>query len=333
MNPGILQLRARSLQALRSFLIKHDYLEVDTPTLAPSLIPESHLEVFRTDFVHPDHEPRELYLTPSPEMWIKRLLAEGAGSLFQLGKSYRNGESIGDLHEPEFTMLEYYTLGSGYMESIELTEELFKELLEAVGEEARAHRARGGVSPELDALEPPFERISVGEAFEQYAGVQARYLADPEALRTAARRRGMRSRDEETYEELFNRVFVHLVEPRLPRDGAVVLYDYPAAIPTLAARKEGTPWAERWELYLGGIETANCYTEERDQRSVRRFFAAEGARKSRAMVPHRIDGAYYRIFGENFPFCSGVAMGVDRLLMVLLGERSIKRVIPFTVFG
>lgn len=323
-NPDILRIRAAVLQAIRSFFVEHGYLEVDTPILAPSLIPESHLEVFRTRFEHPDHEPRELYLTPSPEVWIKRLLAEGAGSLFQLGKSFRNGESLGRLHAPEFTMLEYYTVDADYLDSIGITERLFDALLEAVGETVATYRRSRGRPPVPAALGRPFERLSVTEAFARYAG-------EIDDLHATARRHGIRTRSGDTYEELFNRLFVQLVEPELPRDRAVVLYDYPAAIPTLAADKPDTPWSQRWELYLGGEEVANCYTEERDPQRIRSFFAAEGARKSRALVPHAVDHAYYRLFGENFPNCSGVAMGADRLIMVLLGEQSIKRVVPFAV--
>ncbi len=341
----MLKIRARVLQTIRSFFADRAYLEVDTPMLAPSLIPESHLEVFRTRFEHPDHESRELYLTPSPEVWIKRLLAEGSGSVFQLGKSFRNGEAVGRLHQPEFTMLEYYTVEADYLDSIAITEALMDAILAAAGDEIAAYRRNAGTEaesapgasartvmpPPLSALTGPFERISISDAFERFAGAPSQHLDDMDALHRIARRQGMRSRSDVTYEELFNRLFVHLVEPELPRDRAVVLFDYPAAIPTLAAEKAGTPWAQRWELYLGGIETANCYTEERDSRKVRSFFASEQARKTRSVVPHRIDEQYYRVFGENFPDCSGVAMGVDRLLMVLLGEQSINRVIPFTV--
>jgi lysyl-tRNA synthetase class 2 len=335
-NPDILQIRARVLQVIRAFFAERGYLEVDTPMLAPNLIPESHLEVFRTEFVHPDHSAQELYLTPSPEVWIKRLLAEGSGSVFQLGKSFRNGEALGRLHAPEFTMLEYYTVDADYMDSIRITEELFHRLL-ATGREGGVrgpladYRAARGNPESPAAVVPPFLRMSVSEAFARYADESAQYVGEIEALHGIARRHGMRTRPEETYEELFNRLFVHLVEPELPADRPVVLYDYPAAIPTLAARKPDTPWSERWELYLGGVEVANCYTEERNPERIRHFFASESAHKARAMVPHAVDHGYHEVFRENFPYCSGVAMGVDRILMVLLGERSITRVMPFSV--
>ena len=332
----MLQIRARVLQAIRAFFTERGYLEVDTPMLAPSLIPESHLEVFRTEFVHPDHATQELYLTPSPEVWIKRLLATHSQSVFQLGKSFRNGEALGRLHAPEFTMLEYYTVDAGYMDSIEITEELFRSVIDEASEaggSASLHRYRAerGMPEDPKAALPPFERLSVSEAFSRYVDESAQYLGEIEALHGIARRHGMRTRPDETYEELFNRLFVHLVEPELPADRPVVLYDYPAAIPTLAARKAGTPWSERWELYLGGVEVANCYTEERDPERVRHFFASESAHKARAMVPHAVDHGYHEVFRGNFPYCSGVALGADRILMILLGERSIKRVMPFSV--
>ena len=144
----MLKIRARLLQTVRSFFADRAYLEVDTPTLAPTLIPESHLEVFRTHFEHPDREARELYLTPSPEVWIKRLLAEGCGSVFQLGKSFRNGESVDRLHQPEFTMLEYYTVDADYLDSIAVTEELMDTVIAALGDEVAAYRRQTRGAPE-----------------------------------------------------------------------------------------------------------------------------------------------------------------------------------------
>jgi len=297
--------------------------------LASTLIPEAHLEVFKTTMVHPDRDPRHLYLVPSPEVWIKRLLAQGTGSVFQLGKSFRNGESVGRLHAPEFTMLEYYTVGAGYLESIEITEALLGAVVDTMGAPLAEYRERRNLEPMPSELEGPTERLTVSQAFERYAAAGSRDISDIHALHEISRQNGVQSRSEDTYEEAFNRLLVHLVEPQLPADRPVILYDYPSAIATLAADKPGTPWSERWELYLGGVETANCYTEERDPEKVWSFFAAEGAQKSTSLVPHDVDEEYYQLFGVNFPYCSGVAMGVDRLLMIVLGERSINGVIPF----
>lgn len=297
--------------------------------LASTLIPEAHLEVFETTMVHPDRDPRPLYLIPSPEVWIKRLLAQGTGNVFQLGKSFRNGESVGRLHAPEFTMLEYYTVGAGYLESIEITEALLQAVVQEAGEPLAEYRESRNLEPMPVELEGATERLSVSQAFEHYAAADSQDISDIEALHAISHRNGVQSRAEDTYEEAFHRLLVHLIEPQLPTDRPVFLYDYPSAIATLAAEKPGTPWSERWELYLGGVETANCYTEERDPQKIQSFFAGEGARKSTSLVPHAVDEEYYQLFGDNFPYCSGVAMGVDRLLMIILGERSINRVMPF----
>ncbi|MFO8065156.1 MAG: amino acid--tRNA ligase-related protein [Spirochaetia bacterium] len=333
MSSNMLRLRARILHIIRSFFTDRDYLEVDTPMLAPTLIPEAHLEVFETTLVHPDRGRRPLYLVPSPEVWIKRLLAEGVGSVFQLGKSFRNGESVGRLHAPEFTMLEYYTVGAAYLESIEITETLLSAVREQAGKQLAEYRTARGLEPKPPELSRAGERVSVSQAFERYVGAGSQDITSIEALHSLSFRNGVQSREDDTYEEAFNRLLVHLVEPELPRDRPVYLYDYPAAIPTLAADKPGTAWCERWELYLGGIETANCYTEERDPQKVKDFFSAESARKADSLVPHPVDDGYYQLFGDNFPYCSGVAMGVERLLMILLGERSIKSVVPFTALS
>jgi lysyl-tRNA synthetase class 2 len=146
----------------------------------------------------------------------------------------------------------------------------------------------------------------------------------------AARSLGCDARDDWTWEQAFHGAFLSRVEPGLPCDRPLVLADWPAAVRTTARRKPGTPWAERWELYLDGVEVANCYTEETDPREVDRFMADEALRKRRtARVVPRVDEGYGRLFTEGFPDCSGVALGVDRLEMVFRGERSLEGVINF----
>ncbi len=145
----------------------------------------------------------------------------------------------------------------------------------------------------------------------------------------AARGPGADARDDWTWEQAFHGAFLAAVEPRLPRDRPLVLSDWPAAIPTTARRRPGTPWAERWELYLDGVEVANCYTEETDPAVVTRFLTDEAARQRTARVVPRVDEGYRRLFADGFPACSGVALGLDRLEMVFRGERSLEGVINF----
>jgi lysyl-tRNA synthetase class 2 len=148
----------------------------------------------------------------------------------------------------------------------------------------------------------------------------------------AARSRDLLVSENTSWEDAFNVIFLSLVEPNLPADRPLVLDEYPAQIECLARKIPGTAYRERWELYVRGIEIANCYTEESDPQAVRSYFESQVGKKSGAMVPHAVDMGYARLF-EKFPACSGVAIGFDRLAMVLLGKAEIGEVIAFPFSG
>jgi lysyl-tRNA synthetase class 2 len=309
--------RAGILRKVRSFFDQRGYLETDTPLLSPDLIPESCLEVFQTGRILPGKDARQPYwLIPSPEIWMKKLIARHGIPMYQICKCFRNGESSGGRHSPEFTMLEYYTMNAGYMDSLRLTEELFSFLQKPA---------------------PSFERITVEEAFARWAGFDLYRAAEEGSLEREALRLGMEPPAELKPQELYDLIFVHAVEPNLPRDHPVLLMDYPAFVPSLAKKNGST--AERWELYASGIELANCYTEETGAQEARRFFETETAEKERkALVRHKVDKDYWKLFlpsknGPSFPPCSGVALGIDRLVMHLTGRTRIDAVLPFPMKG
>ena len=312
---ALLRRRSEVLHLIRLFFRRLGYLEVDTPLLAPALIPESSLEVFRTI------GDQELYLIPSPELWMKRLLAEGSGSLFQLCRCFRNHEPDSPLHSREFTMLEWYAVGAGYLESIEILERLFGFLLERMGLEP-VLRFRGR---RLDCT-PPFRRLSMGEAFRRQLGWKLEDLQDLTALARRARALEVPVADDDSWADLFHKVFLSFVEPALPTDRPLVLHDYPAGVPTLARRRGF--WAERWELYLGGIEIANCYSEATDPAAIEEFFRGQSEAKRAAREPHLVDWELLTALQAGLPPCSGTALGVDRLLLVLLNEDSVSQVNP-----
>ena len=305
--------RSRLTTLTRAFFLDRDYLECETPLLSPSLIPESCLEVFATEFVHPFRSGFPLFLVPSPEIWMKRLIATTGRSFFQICKSFRNAESISPIHNPEFTMLEYYTVGANSRDNISLTEELFSVL---------ATQA----TPE--ASRPPFRRMTMAEAFFDLAGLDLDKLGEVGAMREGASSKGLWVSPNATWEEAFNVAFLSLVEPNLPVDCPLVLDEYPMGIECLAKSIPGKPCKERWELYVGGIEVANCFTEMGDRKAVEEYFASQGAKKHDSLVPHKVDASYPSIF-DSFPPCSGVAVGFDRLAMVLSGARRIEEVINF----
>ncbi len=326
MDLEALKFRARCIAGIRSFFTSRAYLETDTPALSPVLIPETCLEVFGTEYLVPwksgPDAIRPLYLVPSPEIYLKRLIADHGVSLFQISKCYRNVESVGRMHSPEFTMLEYYTMHADYLDSIEITEALVAHLLSLMPpEEVPAFPA------------PPFMRLTVDEAFVHHAGFSLALSPESADLAAHAARLGLGDEKDlanRPWDDLYELIFVHTVEPALCREKPVFLMDYPARVPCLAAER-GDEWRtkERWELYANGVELANCYTEERDADRVRSYFKEENAAKqTTARVPHPPAGDFAEVCAR-MPPCSGVAVGLDRLVMVLAGKSSIDGVLPF----
>jgi lysyl-tRNA synthetase class 2 len=283
---------------------------------------------------------------------MKKLLAAGSGDIFQIVHSFRNGEESGAMHNPEFSMLEYYAVGADYHDSIGSTEALFSALVEAqegageaFGEAAGEAGSRGSSgdagNAAVERLKPPFRSMSVREAVRRYSGIDLLEHQQRKRLAGAVGRLGLSGGlEEESWEQLFNRLLITFVEPNLPQDRPTVLYDYPAQIPALAKAHRSGPWLERWELYAGGIELANCYSEETDERRIRDFFEKEYAAKATGspVVPD-IDTEFLGLFGpdgtpENggsggFPECSGTALGVDRLIMLMTAADSLEGVILF----
>ncbi|MDR0320773.1 MAG: LysR family transcriptional regulator [Treponema sp.] len=321
MDLEMLKKRAAIIRQVRSFFDKKNYLELDTPLLCSDLIPESCLEVFQTERIYPRGSKKEnapLYLIPSPEIWMKKIIAQHSVDVYQICKCFRNGESCGHLHNSEFTMLEYYTIGADYMDSLALTEELF------------SHLARETQAP---ALNPPIKKITVAEAFKQFAGFDLFACAEnKETLEREAKRLGLAPMPETTIQQLYDLIFIHAVEPCLKTEELTALVDYPAFVPCLAKKSPDGKTVERWELYYNGIELANCFSEETIAEKVKEFFISEEAEKERtALVKHKVDREYWKLFEhkveKGFPRCSGVAMGLDRLIMAITECSNIDAVI------
>jgi len=320
MDLDMLQKRAAIIKQVRSFFDNKNYLELDTPLLCGDLIPESCLEVFQTERLFPHgsrKESRPLWLIPSPEIWMKKIIAKHNVNVYQICKCFRNGESCGSLHNNEFTMLEYYTMNANYMDSLMLTEELFSRL------------AKDSVITVGN-----FERITIAQAFAKWAGFDLFAAAEEghRAMEEQARKLGLEPMPNMTTPQLYDLIFIHSVEPQIKSQKPVALLDYPAFVPCLAKKSPNGRTTERWELYYNGIELANCYSEENNPRTVKDFFISEEAEKNKnSIVRHNVDHDYWKIF-ETFPPCSGVAIGLDRLIMALTGKTNIDEVLPFIGF-
>lgn len=291
----VLELRARLHAALRRFFCDRGFLEVDTPLLLPANAPEAHVDAVPAG---------PGWLRTSPELAMKRLLAAGQEKIFQLGPVFRAGEN-GRWHHPEFTLLEWYRTGADYLDVLADA----KALLAFVARELRGSTDFTWQGHPISCAQETWEKLSVSQAFLAHAGW------DP-ALNFDADR--------------FDLDLVNRVEPALPADRPVLLIDYPAPLAALARRKPADPLrAERWELYLGGVELANAYSELNDPAEQRtRFAAANERRRARGAPPYPLDEAFLAALAQ-MPPSGGIALGVDRLLMILADAASLAAVLPF----
>ncbi len=305
---SLLRCRARLNRRVRAFFEEAGFVEVETPLLAPWLIPEPSIDVFASEQRHADGSSRPLWLTPSPELWMKRLVAAGMPRVYQLAHCFRNVEEQGPFHRHEFTMLEWYAAGESYHDSLARTE----RLLAALHAEVEVLGVRGA-----PATRPPLQQVSMARLWQDELGLDPAQ-ASAAGLRAVARRLELPATAGDTWEQLFNRIFLTCIEPRIARDRPLAVLDYPARIPTLAATHADGVHAMRWELYLAGIEVANCFQEETDAAALRSLLEREARRQRAARVVPRPDLGLARAFAAAGA-CSGVALGVDRLYALLLG--------------
>ncbi|MBB3164325.1 EF-P lysine aminoacylase GenX [Rhizobium laguerreae] len=313
--------------ALRGFFAREDFIEVDTAVLQVSPGNEAHLHAFATEALTTDGQKAPFYLHTSPEFACKKLLAAGEERISCFAHVYRNRER-GPLHHPEFTMLEWYRAGEGY-------ESLMMDCVRILA--LATETAKTGKLAYRGAESDPFagpERISVAEAFERHAGVDllasvaADGSTDRDHLAAEMKRVGMRVADDDGWADLFSRVLVEKIEPRLGFGRITILDEYPISEAALARRSARDPRvAERFELYACGVELANGFGELTNAAEQRRRFGIEMAEKA------RVYGETYPI-DEDFlaalslmPEASGIALGFDRLVMLTTGASRIDQVL------
>lgn len=286
-----LALRARGLAAVRSFFDAHGSLEVETPLLLRAPAPERHIVALPV--------PGAGFLAASPELQMKRLVADGSGPIHQLTRSFRGGE-LGRHHHPEFTIVEWYLPGATYREAMDQTEALVRWVADRL--------ASPDAPPRFD-LARPFERHRIPDLFQRLAGWRPGADAD---------------------DERFAFDLVDRVEPALPRDRGVLVYDYPASQASLARLCPADPaYAERFELYLGGLELANGFTELADADEQRaRFERERSAIAAQGRTPYPLDERFLAAL-PGLGLCTGVALGFDRLLMALAGLDQIGQTTAF----
>ena len=322
----LLVTRGRIREAVRRYFADEGFTEVECGALQVSPGNETHLHAFETQRISPDASRKRLYLHTSPEFACKKLLAAGERRIFTFARVFRNREH-GDLNAPEFTMLEWYRAGEPYDAVIE---DCLNILTLAAGEAGTSvFRFRGREV----AVEAPPERLSVAEAFRRHASIELAATMDLEgtsdrdALARAARAAGIKIAGDDHWSDIFSRVLTERVEPHLGLERPTILDRYPRSEAALARATPDDPrFAERFELYLCGVELANGFGELTDSQEQRRRFETEMTEKE------RIYGERYPIDEDllealaHMPEASGVALGFDRLVMLATGAGRIDRV-------
>lgn len=306
----MLRERANLLQQIRDYFLDHKLLEVETPLLSTHGTTDPAVESFNCRYSGPLlGERQQLYLHTSPEFPMKRLLAAGSSSIYQICRVFRQGE-FGRFHNPEFTLLEWYRLGFDH------------------------HQLMDDVSALIGTIVPDIKqtRLSYRALFERFVGIDP-HSASVAQLQNVASERGVSGIEQlqlSSVDGWLDLLLTHVIEPQMP-DGLCFIYDYPESQASLSRVRKGAPSvAERFELYLDGVEVANGFHELTDGvEQGRRFEAENQSRKDLGLDPVPQDHFLLQAMAQGLPACAGVALGIDRLLMWKVGAKSLQEVISF----
>src|SRR3989338_2299277 len=348
-----LKTRARIVQLIREFFIKEGFLEVETPIVVPSAGQEPYLNPFKIEFWDEQGHRKQGYLITSPEYSHKKLLAAGFEKTFEITRAFRAGEHFGGLHNPEFTMLEWYRANADYYLIMEDVEKMVTYVINALGHKNIEATENQGKMIDLSS---PWERLTMQQGWEKYAHISnGSTICDRTYLSRLCGERGYAVKANDTYDDLFFKIFLNEIEPKLGYPKPTILYDYPVSMAALArlkpspqpspikgegekqvplpegeeGRRTGEGVAERFEVYIAGIELGNAFSELNDaQEQRRRFIEEQKLRKQLGKEPIPLDEDFLDAVG-HMPPSSGIAFGVDRLVMLLTNAARIEDVLAF----
>jgi lysyl-tRNA synthetase class 2 len=299
--------RAQLKTVIRSFFATNDYVEIDTPILVVMPGAEVHLDYFATSWFDHSNTGHQRYLRSSPEIHMKRALAQGLGKIFQIAPSFRNGGEFSNWHHPEFTMLEWYEVDASLAGLMQQTSDLVGAVAEAF------HRPLA-----------PIRTYSVGELFEEYTRLDP-FAADFLDRARASKLTNINLSDD--HESAFFKIMLDIIEPRLTELGACFIHGYPASTASLAAVENGR--ALRAELYLNGVEIANGFQElSGKDENRKRLNDIQQERRRIGKNLHELDHNFINSMG-TLGACAGNAVGFDRLLAWALGHQDLNQIIPF----
>lgn len=318
-----LQARRAVIKAVRRYFDDQNFLEVDTPILQICPVMDAHIHGFATEIKGVDLKVKEtLYLHTSPEFAMKKLMVGGIEKLYQICHVFRNAEGS-KRHRPEFTMIEWYRTNADYTDIMDDCEGLLRACMKAVSVDSMHYRGH-----DCDPFQE-FERLSVCDAFHKYADINLEnYLNDTEGFRGKLNALGLHTAEDDAWDDLFFRVMDEYIEPKLGMERPTFLYDYPLSMASLSKPKQSDPrFAERFELYVCGMELANAFSELTDAKIQQERFVAEMDLKEKIYGErYPIDNDFIEALEHGLPESGGIALGIDRLVMLLTGAEDINDV-------
>jgi len=309
--------------------------------MVPSVIPESYLEHFKTSLIDRKRTKRPMYLTASPESSLKKLLTAGVGNCFEITKSFRNSDTDSNLHNPEFSILEWYRVHADYFSLMDDCENLIQYIFNTLHPDDKTNILTYQ-NKKID-LSPPWIRLTMEKAFKRYAGISIketintnsnnlRSCFDLTCIAPIATQKGYRVENDSTWESVFNQIFLNEVEPHIASETKpVILYDYPKPMAALAKVKNDDPAiAQRMEFYIGGLELGDGYTELTDPAEQKKRFLTDLRliRKAKKTMV-KPDDDFIEALRMGLPPCAGIAIGLDRLAMLFTNSDKIQDILWF----
>jgi lysyl-tRNA synthetase class 2 len=315
----IFLLRSRLVQAIRGYLDKEGFVEVETPMMQP--IPGG--ATARPFVTHHNALGMDLYLRIAPELYLKRLIVGGFERVYEINRNFRN-EGLSSEHNPEFTMLEFYMAYADYNKLMSFTEKMLSALAQQV-----LGRQQLEYKEHLIDLTPPWQRLTIIQAITSHSSIQESALSDLEQAQNIARKLGIELAASDSLNKIIIKIFEEVAEKKLIQPTFIV--DFPTEVSPLSKSKPGNPeFVERFELFIGGKEIANAFSELNDPQDQRRRFEAQVAERNAGdEEAQHLDEDFLRALEHGMPPTAGEGIGIDRLVMLFTNSHSIREVILF----
>jgi elongation factor P--(R)-beta-lysine ligase len=332
-----IMIRGKVMESIRDFFGLEGFVEIETPLMVAAPGMEPNLSQFKTGLLDERGKKKTAYLVTSPEYSCKKMLAAGMKNIFSLGKVFRNEEpytsAAGEfiIHNPEFTMLEWYRTGENYLKLMDDTERLVKYCAKIAYEQWTMNNGQNtdSVHGMWSMVCGPWKHVSVKEAFAKI-GLNLDEILTRDTMAKAATDKGYAVSSNDSFDDCFFKIFLTEIEPGLGIENPTILYDYPIQMASLSRAKPSDPrYAERFEVYAGGMEIANAFSELTDPVEQRRRLEEERELRGKLGKDQPpVDDDFIEAVGQ-MPPSAGIALGVDRLVMLLTGAKSIEDVVLF----